>query len=58
MTRHDLPTLVNNRVVSAFRKGFIFAEIHENKTLAKISEFTVFPFQNPKHFMNMPLVCN
>ena len=42
---YDLPKLVNNRVISPFCKGFIFkklfAKFHENKTLAKISKFTV-----------------
>ena len=37
---YDLPISVNNRVISPFHKGFI-AKFRENKTLAKISEFTV-----------------
>ena len=43
---HDLPRSVNDRVISAFRKDFVFmnfayTKFHENKTLAKISQFTV-----------------
>ena len=43
---HVLPLSVNDRVTSAFLKGFIFtnfayAKFRENKTLEKISEFTV-----------------
>ena len=51
----DLSTSENDRVISPFGEGFIFAnfapaKFHENKTLAKIYEFTVFkisclPFQ-------------
>ena len=35
---HDLPTSVNDRVISTFGEGFIFmayVKFHENKTLAK-----------------------
>ena len=39
---HDLSILVNDRVNSAFREDFIFTKFRENKTLAKISKFTVF----------------
>ena len=41
--RHDLPISVNNRVILPFREGFIFtkAKFPEDKTLAKISKFTV-----------------
>ena len=41
---HDLPASVNDRVISPFLEDFIFHETSkflENKTLAKISEFTV-----------------
>ena len=41
---HDLPISVNDRVISPFREDFIFtklAKFRKNKTLAKISEFTV-----------------
>ena len=38
---HDLPTSANDRLISTFRKDFIFTKLHENKTLVKISEFTV-----------------
>ena len=42
---HDLPTSVND--ISPFREGlfsrnFAYAKFRKNKTLAKISEFTVF----------------
>ena len=37
---YDLPISVNDRVISPFCEGFIFTKF-ENKTLAKISEFTV-----------------
>ena len=46
--RHDLPISVNDRVISPFHEGFSFprnfayAKFRENKTLAKISEFTVY----------------
>ena len=42
---HDLPRSVNDRVISAFREDFVFTKyvmFRENKTLAKISEFTVY----------------
>ena len=46
--RQDLPISINERVILPFREGFIFtklriayAKFHENKVLAKISEFTV-----------------
>ena len=45
--RHDLLILVIDRMISPFREGIIFtklriyAKFHENKTFAKISEFTV-----------------
>ena len=35
-------TLISYRVISPFCEGFIFTKLRENKTLAKISEFTVF----------------
>ena len=35
---HDLPISVNNKVISAFREGFIFTKL--SKTLPKISQFT------------------
>ena len=44
---HDLPTSVNDRVISPFHEGFTFtklrlyAKFRENKTLAKIFEFTL-----------------
>ena len=44
---HDIHISVNNRVISAFGKDFIFMKLpicevsRKNKTLAKISEFTV-----------------
>ena len=45
---HDLPIPVIKRVISQFREDFIFTKLHicevkfhENKTLTKISEFTV-----------------
>ena len=38
---HDIPISLNDRVISPFRKGFIFTKLRENKTLAKISKFTV-----------------
>ena len=42
---HDLPISVIDRVISQFREDFIFTKLRikfrENKTLAKISEFTV-----------------
>ena len=40
---HDLHVhaSVNDGVNLLFREGFIFAKFRENKTLAKISEFTV-----------------
>ena len=47
--RHDLPISVNDRVILPFHEGFIFTKfrekktrIYENRTLAKISEFTVY----------------
>ena len=44
---HDLPISVNDRVISPFRESFIFTKLYakfrENKTLAKISGFTVSP---------------
>ena len=39
--RHGLLTSVNDRVISSFHEGFIFTKFHENKTIAKFSEFTV-----------------
>ena len=39
--RHDIPISVNDRVISPFREDFVFTKLRENKTLAKISEFTV-----------------
>ena len=44
----DLTASVKDKEFSPFRKGFIFAklrirEVRENKTVAKISEFTVAP---------------
>ena len=44
---HDLPASVNERVILTYSEGIIFtnfayAKFHEIKTLAKISEFTVF----------------
>ena len=44
--RHDLHVLVNSRLNLLFREGFFsrnfaYAKFRENKTLAKISEFTV-----------------
>ena len=44
--RHDLPISVNDRVISPFHEGlfsrnFAYAKFRENKTLAKIYEFTV-----------------
>ena len=43
---HDIPISGNGRVILPFREGFNFtklayAKFRENKTLAKISEFTV-----------------
>ena len=41
---HYLPISINVRVISSFREGYIFTKLRtfcENKTLAKISEFTV-----------------
>ena len=43
---HDLHISVNDRVISPYRESFIFtkfayAKFRENKTLAKISKFTV-----------------
>ena len=44
---HDICISVNDRVILPFHEGFnftklrIYAKFHENKTLAKISEFTV-----------------
>ena len=42
--QHDLPILVNGRVISPFREDFNFtlAKFRENKTFVKISEFEVF----------------
>ena len=40
---HGLPISDNDRVISLFHEGFIFAKLRmlrENKTLAKNSEFT------------------
>ena len=39
---HDLAISTNDRVISSFSEDFIFLNlrISENKTLAKISEFT------------------
>ena len=47
--RQVLPTPVSYRVILPFRKGYIFmnftyAKFCENKTLMKISEFTVYLF--------------
>ena len=41
---HDLPISVNDRVISPFANGFIFAygKFREYKVPAKISEFTIF----------------
>ena len=46
--RHDLPISVNDMVISPFHEAFFYfhetwhmQSFHENKTLAKISEFTV-----------------
>ena len=42
---HDLPLSVNDRMISPLREGFIlakYAKFRENKTLANISEFTVY----------------
>ena len=41
-TEHDLPTSVNGTGISSLREGFIFGKFRENKTLAKISDFTVY----------------
>ena len=40
----DFLTSVNDRLILTFHKDFIFTKLRtcENKTLAKISEFTVF----------------
>ena len=38
---HDLPTSVKDKEFSLVLEGLIFVNLHENKTLAKISEFTV-----------------
>ena len=44
---HEIPISENYRVIWLFHEGFIFTKLHicakfrENKTLAKISEFTV-----------------
>ena len=43
---HDLPITVIDSVISrfariSFSRNFAYAKFHENKTLAKISEFTV-----------------
>ena len=59
--KHDLPISVNDRVILLFCKGlfsrnFTCAKFCENKTLAKIFEFTVIyiirylegDFQNPE----------
>ena len=42
--RHDLNVSINNRLNSLFREGFIFTKLRicDNKTTAKIFEFTVF----------------
>ena len=43
--RHDLPISVNDIVILRgfyFRENFPYAKFCENKTLTKISEFTVF----------------
>ena len=37
----DLPISFNDRVIARNRDDFIFAKFRENKTLAKISKFTV-----------------
>ena len=45
----DLPTSVNDRVISAFHEVFTFTKLRkfrENKTLVKISEFTVLNIKN------------
>ena len=44
---HDIRILVNERVILLFREGFNFTKLRmfrENKTLAKIFEFTVLLF--------------
>ena len=38
---HDLPISVNDRMISPLCEDFIYTNFHENKTLAKMSEFTV-----------------
>ena len=38
---HDLPILVNGRVILPFREDFIITNFRENNTIAKISEFTL-----------------
>ena len=49
---HDLHTTVNGSVILPILQGFIFAKLgicanfRENKTLAKMSEFTVFKPMN------------
>ena len=49
---HDVPILVNDRVISPFREDSIFIKLRENKILAKISEFTVFQNFFMKYFMH------
>ena len=44
---HDLQTSVNDRVIWTFHKGFSLTKLRkfrENKTIAKISKFTVIIF--------------
>ena len=39
---HDIPISVNDRVILPFRECFNITKLRKNKTLAKISEFTVY----------------
>ena len=58
---YDLPTSVNDRVILPFRevffsRKFAYAKFRENKTLAKISEFTVFYTSAIKEFQSVLIV--
>ena len=43
---HDICISVNDRVILPFHEGFHFTKLRINKTLAKISEFTVYGERN------------
>ena len=58
---HDLPISVNDRVISAFReilfsRNFAYAKFRENKTVAKIFQFTVYGAQLDQQMLEIEVL--